>query len=50
MDTAKFQEGAALNVDTIVVFDTHWLVNSGYHINNAETFSGVYTSNELPIS
>jgi 3,4-dihydroxyphenylacetate 2,3-dioxygenase len=38
----------ALNVDTIVVFDTHWLVNSGYHINNAETFSGVYTSNELP--
>jgi hypothetical protein len=25
----------ALNVDTIVVFDTHWLVNSGYHINCA---------------
>ncbi|MFT6899422.1 MAG: 3,4-dihydroxyphenylacetate 2,3-dioxygenase [Paraglaciecola sp.] len=38
----------ALGVDTIVVFDTHWLVNSGYHINNAPHFEGVYTSNELP--
>lgn len=38
----------ALGVDTIVVFDTHWLVNSGYHINNAPHFKGVYTSNELP--
>ena len=35
-------------VDTIVVFDTHWLVNSGYHINCAPHFEGVYTSNELP--
>ncbi|MFD1626245.1 3,4-dihydroxyphenylacetate 2,3-dioxygenase [Azospirillum griseum] len=38
----------ALGVDTIVVFDTHWLVNSGYHINCAPRFEGVYTSNELP--
>lgn len=38
----------ALGVDTIVVFDTHWLVNAGYHINNAQHFKGVYTSNELP--
>jgi 3,4-dihydroxyphenylacetate 2,3-dioxygenase len=30
----------ALDVDTIVVFDTHWLVNSGYHINNAPHFQG----------
>ncbi|MFZ9583603.1 MAG: 3,4-dihydroxyphenylacetate 2,3-dioxygenase [Pseudohongiellaceae bacterium] len=37
-----------LGVDTIVVFDTHWLVNSNYHINCAPHFSGVYTSNELP--
>ena len=37
-----------LGVDTILVFDTHWLVNSGYHINNAPHFKGVYTSNELP--
>jgi len=37
-----------LGVDTVVVFDTHWLVNSGYHINNAAHFEGTYTSNELP--
>jgi len=37
-----------LGVDTIVVFDTHWLVNSEYHINCAPHFEGVYTSNELP--
>lgn len=37
-----------LGVDTIVVFDTHWLVNSGYHINCAPHFEGVYTSPELP--
>jgi 3,4-dihydroxyphenylacetate 2,3-dioxygenase len=37
-----------LKVDTIVVFDTHWLVNSGYHINCAPSWEGIYTSNELP--
>ncbi|QQE91386.1 3,4-dihydroxyphenylacetate 2,3-dioxygenase [Azotobacter chroococcum] len=37
-----------LGVDTIVVFDTHWLVNSGYHVNCAAEFEGIYTSNELP--
>ncbi|STD25715.1 3,4-dihydroxyphenylacetate 2,3-dioxygenase [Enterobacter asburiae] len=37
-----------LGVDTIIVFDTHWLVNSAYHINCADHFAGVYTSNELP--
>jgi 3,4-dihydroxyphenylacetate 2,3-dioxygenase len=37
-----------LGVDTIVVFDTHWLVNAGYHINCAAHFEGTYTSNELP--
>ena len=36
-----------LGVDTIIVFDTHWLVNSAYHINCADHFSGVYTSNCL---
>lgn len=35
-------------VDTIVVLDTHWQVNSGYHINCGERFEGIYTSNELP--
>jgi 3,4-dihydroxyphenylacetate 2,3-dioxygenase len=38
----------ALGVDTIVVFDTHWLVNANYHINCAPHFKGTYTSNELP--
>jgi 3,4-dihydroxyphenylacetate 2,3-dioxygenase len=38
----------ALGVDTIVVFDTHWLVNANYHINCAPQFKGLYTSNELP--
>lgn len=37
-----------LGVDTIVVFDTHWLVNADYHINCAPYFKGLYTSNELP--
>jgi 3,4-dihydroxyphenylacetate 2,3-dioxygenase len=38
----------ALGVDTIVVFDVHWLVNAEHHINCAPKFEGVYTSNELP--
>jgi 3,4-dihydroxyphenylacetate 2,3-dioxygenase len=38
----------ALGVDTVVVFDTHWLANSGYHINCAPHWEGLYTSNELP--
>ena len=38
----------ALGVDTLVVFDTHWLVYASYHINCAPHFQGTYTSNELP--
>jgi 3,4-dihydroxyphenylacetate 2,3-dioxygenase len=38
----------AAGVDTIVVFDTHWLVNANYHVNCAPHFAGSYTSNELP--
>jgi 3,4-dihydroxyphenylacetate 2,3-dioxygenase len=37
-----------LGVDTIVVFDTHWLVNANYHVNCSPHFQGLYTSNELP--
>ena len=37
-----------LGVDTIVVFDTHWLVNASYHLNCSPHFEGTYTSNELP--
>lgn len=35
-------------VDTLVIFDTHWLVNANYHLNCAPHFKGTYTSNELP--
>ncbi len=38
----------AAGVDSIVVFDAHWLVNASYHINCAPHFKGIYTSNELP--
>lgn len=34
--------------DTIVVLDTHWLVNAGYHINSNNQFQGTYTSHEFP--
>lgn len=37
-----------LGIDTIVVFDTHWLVNANYHVNCGPHFKGLYTSNELP--
>ena len=43
-----FRSCRQAGVDTLVVFDTHWLVNAGYHINCASHFKGVYTSNELP--
>ena len=32
--------------DTFVVLDTHWLVNSGFHVNANPTHRGRYTSNE----
>jgi len=35
-------------VDTIVVADTHWLVNAGYHINANAKMEGVFTSTEFP--
>ena len=37
-----------LEVDTIVIADTHWLVNAGYHINANELMEGVFTSTEFP--
>lgn len=37
-----------LGAETLVVFDTHWLVNSGFHINAASRYKGIYTSNEFP--
>lgn len=37
-----------LDVDTVIVLDTHWLVNAGYHVNSKDKFVGNYTSNEFP--
>ena len=34
--------------DTFLVLDTHWLVNSAYHINAKPQFKGCYASNEFP--
>ena len=42
------RRAAALGVDTFVVFDTHWLVNAGYHINNNAVNKGSFTSHEFP--
>lgn len=42
------RRAAALGVDTFVVFDTHWLVNAGFHINNNPVHKGNYTSHEFP--
>jgi 3,4-dihydroxyphenylacetate 2,3-dioxygenase len=38
----------AAGADTVVVLDTHWLVNSGYHVNCTDGFKGLFTSNEFP--
>ena len=38
----------AAGADTLVVLDTHWLVNSGYHVSAAPLFKGVFTSHEFP--
>lgn len=37
-----------LGVDTVVILDTHWLVNTGYHVNAMERYTGAYASNEFP--
>jgi len=36
------------NVDTFVVFDTHWLSNFGYHVNANAYHRGAFTSHEAP--
>ncbi len=38
----------AAGADTVIVLDTHWLVNSGYHVNATDGFKGCFTSNEFP--
>lgn len=34
--------------DTFVVFDAHWIVNQGFHLNANERHAGRFTSHELP--
>lgn len=38
----------AAGADTVVVIDTHWLVNAGYHVNANSRFTGAFTSHEFP--
>ncbi|MEZ5714255.1 MAG: 3,4-dihydroxyphenylacetate 2,3-dioxygenase [Paracoccaceae bacterium] len=38
----------ALGVDTVVICDTHWMVNAGFHINANAKFEGLLTSSEFP--
>ena len=38
----------ALGADTVVICDTHWVINAGYHINANSRFKGLFTSNEFP--
>ncbi|WP_171179016.1 3,4-dihydroxyphenylacetate 2,3-dioxygenase [Ruegeria sp. HKCCD8929] len=38
----------ALGADTIVICDTHWVINAGYHIKANLRFEGLFTSNEFP--
>lgn len=35
-------------VDTIVISDTHWLVNAGFHINARSEMRGLFSSTEFP--
>lgn len=37
-----------LGADTVVVCDTHWVINAGFHINANSRFKGLFTSNEFP--
>ena len=38
----------ALGVDTVVICDTHWIVNAGFRINANDRFEGLLTSSEFP--
>ncbi|WP_406646210.1 3,4-dihydroxyphenylacetate 2,3-dioxygenase [Aliisedimentitalea scapharcae] len=37
-----------LGADTVVICDTHWVINAGFHINANHRFKGLFTSNEFP--
>ncbi|SHI58363.1 3,4-dihydroxyphenylacetate 2,3-dioxygenase [Shimia gijangensis] len=37
-----------LGATTVVICDTHWVINAGFHINANDRFKGLFTSNEFP--
>jgi len=37
-----------LGATTVVICDTHWVLNAGFHINSNTKFEGLFTSNEFP--
>ena len=46
---AKIRAAAITSkVDTFVVFDTHWIVNQGFHLNAKPRHQGSFISHELP--
>jgi 3,4-dihydroxyphenylacetate 2,3-dioxygenase len=46
---AKLREEAlAAGVDTFLIFDTHWIVNQGFHLNSKPRHQGRFISHELP--
>jgi 3,4-dihydroxyphenylacetate 2,3-dioxygenase len=38
----------ALNADTFVIFDTHWITTNIHLVGGLEHYKGIYTSDELP--
>jgi 3,4-dihydroxyphenylacetate 2,3-dioxygenase len=44
-----FQERIqSANIDTFLIFDTHWYTTQGFVVNTQDHLKGVYTSDELP--
>lgn len=41
-------EALAAGVETFIVFDTHWIVNQGFHLNAKPRHADTFTSHELP--
>lgn len=37
-----------LGATTVIICDTHWVINAGFHVNANRRFAGMFTSNEFP--
>ncbi|WP_166418764.1 3,4-dihydroxyphenylacetate 2,3-dioxygenase [Cochlodiniinecator piscidefendens] len=42
------QDAIDRNVDTFLIFDTHWITNQGFHLNAKDHHKGRFISHELP--